>query len=145
MVCPVQPLYLGHQSAVKALLSPRENLSLHVSGVGSCANEEIESALASVGLCGFEDLPSHTLSAGQHRRVNLARLFLSQTPLWLLDEPYSNLDQEGIVMLDDILKDHLNGGGSCVMTTHGRLRPEGFELQECFMTSGRHSSAEQAA
>ena len=121
VVCPVQPLYLGHQSAVKALLSPRENLSLHVSGVGSHANEEIESALARVGLCGFEDLPSHTLSAGQHRRVNLARLFLSQTPLWLLDEPFTALDKEGIDEVQTLLASHIERGGAIIITSHQAL------------------------
>ncbi len=121
VVCPVQPLYLGHQSAVKALLSPRENLSLHVSGVGSHANEEIESALSRVGLCGFEDLPSHTLSAGQHRRVNLARLFLSQTPLWLLDEPFTALDKEGIDEVQTLLAAHIERGGAIIITSHQAL------------------------
>jgi heme exporter protein A len=121
VICSVLPLYLGHQSAVKALLSPRENLSLHVSGVGSYANEEIESALSRVGLCGFEDLPSHTLSAGQHRRVNLARLFLSQTPLWLLDEPFTALDKEGIDGVQTLLASHIERGGAIIITSHQAL------------------------
>ena len=71
-------LYLGHQPAVKALLSPRENLAWHVAGEGNYPDGQIEAALDKVGLCGYEDVPSHALSAGQHRRVNLARLFLSE-------------------------------------------------------------------
>jgi heme exporter protein A len=121
VVCAVLPLYLGHQSAVKALLSPRENLALHVSGVGTHANAEIESALARVGLSGFEDLPSHTLSAGQHRRVNLARLFLSQTPLWLLDEPFAALDKGGIDEVQTLLESHVEMGGAIVITSHQAL------------------------
>lgn len=138
VVCPVQPLYLGHQSAVKALLSPRENLSLHVSGVGSCANEEIESALARVGLCGFEDLPSHTLSAGQHRRVNLARLFLSQTPLWLLDEPFTALDKEGIDEVQTLLASHIERGGAIIITSHQALAVN-CEIHSLNLNSGSNT------
>jgi heme exporter protein A len=138
VVCPVQPLYLGHQSAVKALLSPRENLSLHVSGVGSYANEEIESALARVGLCGFEDLPSHTLSAGQHRRVNLARLFLSQTPLWLLDEPFTALDKEGIDEVQTLLASHIESGGAIIITSHQALAVN-CEIHSLNLNSGSNT------
>jgi heme exporter protein A len=138
VVCPVQPLYLGHQSAVKALLSPRENLSLHVSGVGSYANEEIDSALARVGLCGFEDLPSHTLSAGQHRRVNLARLFLSQTPLWLLDEPFTALDKEGIDGVQTLLASHIERGGAIIITSHQALAVN-CEIHSLNLNSGSNT------
>ena len=117
----VLPLYLGHQPAVKALLSARENLALHVSGMGSSTNTEIETALGLVGLCGYEDFPSHTLSAGQQRRVNLARLFLSQTPLWLLDEPFTALDKEGIDEVQARLTSHVEAGGALVITSHQSL------------------------
>ena len=64
--------------------------------VRALRDEQIEAALASVGLYGYEDVPSHTLSAGQHRRVNLARLYLSECPLWLLDEPFTAIDKAGV-------------------------------------------------
>jgi heme exporter protein A len=115
-------LYLGHQAAVKALLSPRENLAWHVSGGGLYADDEIESALARVGLYGYEDVPSHTLSAGQHRRVNLARLFLSRTPLWLLDEPFTAIDKAGIDELQSLLASHVGSGGAVVITSHQTLQ-----------------------
>lgn len=114
-------LYLGHQSAVKALLTPRENLAFHVSGEGQYANEQIESALARVGLYGYEDVASHTLSAGQHRRVNLARLLLSDTPLWLLDEPFTAIDKAGVDALQVLLASHVDAGGAVVMTSHQAL------------------------
>ena len=66
-------LYLGHHSAVKGLLTPRENLAWHVSGAGDWSDADIDDALARVGLCGYEDVASHTLSAGQHRRVKQFR------------------------------------------------------------------------
>jgi heme exporter protein A len=116
------PLYLGHQAAVKALLSPRENLAWHVSGDGLYADDEIESALTRVGLYGYEDVPSHMLSAGQHRRVNLARLFLSRTPLWLLDEPFTAIDKAGIDELQSLLASHVGSGGAVVITSHQTLQ-----------------------
>ena len=115
-------LYLGHQSAVKALLTPRENLAWHVSGESTYTNAEIEQALASVGLYGYEDVPSHALSAGQHRRVNLARLYLSQSLLWLLDEPFTAIDKSGVAQLEQLLVEHVERGGAVVMTSHQLLQ-----------------------
>lgn len=118
------PLYLGHQPAVKALLTPRENLAWHVSGDGLNTDEQIESALSRVGLYGYEDVPSHTLSAGQHRRVNLARLFLSKTRLWLLDEPFTAIDKAGVEELQSLLASHVDAGGAVVLTSHQTLQVE---------------------
>lgn len=115
-------LYLGHQSAVKALLTPRENLALHVSGEDCYDDARIEAALAGVGLYGYEDVPSHTLSAGQHRRVNLARLLLSNSPLWLLDEPFTAIDKAGVADLQALLAAHVAEGGAVVMTSHQALQ-----------------------
>lgn len=118
--CPL--LYLGHQSAVKALLTPRENLAWHVAGESVHADAEIEDALSRVGLYGYEDVPSHALSAGQHRRVNLARLYLSRSALWLLDEPFTAIDKGGVAELEKLLVEHVQRGGAVVMTSHQPLR-----------------------
>jgi heme exporter protein A len=118
----VPQLYLGHQSAVKALLSPRENLALHVSGEGQFTDEQIVAALERVGLFGYEDVPNNTLSAGQQRRVNLARLYLSNAPLWLLDEPFTAIDKAGVEELQALLTTHIEGGGAVVMTSHQALQ-----------------------
>lgn len=115
-------LYLGHQSAVKALLTPRENLAWHVAGEASHSDAGIERALASVGLYGYEDVPSMTLSAGQHRRVNLARLYLSTSPLWLLDEPFTAIDKGGVAELEQLLVSHVDRGGAVIMTSHQPLQ-----------------------
>ena len=115
-------LYLGHLSGVKALLTPRENLAWHVSGEGTYSDTEIEAALAQVGLYGYEDVPSHSLSAGQHRRVNLARLYLSCSPLWLLDEPFTAIDKQGVAELEALFVRHVEGGGGVVMTSHQPLQ-----------------------
>ncbi len=115
-------LYLGHQAGVKALLTPRENLAWHVGGEGSYTDAAIEDALQRVGLYGYEDVPSHALSAGQHRRVNLARLYLSASPLWLLDEPFTAIDKQGVLDLEALLVQHVEYGGAVVMTSHQALQ-----------------------
>ena len=132
--CPL--LYLGHHPAVKALLTPRENLAWHVSGECVFGDRQIEDALARVGLYGYEDVPSHALSAGQHRRVNLARLYLSQCPLWLLDEPFTAIDKGGVAELEALLVEHIERGGAVVMTSHQVLRVA-CEVQVISLARGR--------
>jgi heme exporter protein A len=72
-----------------------------------------------VGLGGYQDAAVRTLSAGQKKRLGLARLWLSPAPLWLLDEPYANLDLDGITLVNRMLLAHLRGGGAALITTHG--------------------------
>jgi heme exporter protein A len=117
----VPMLYLGHQSAVKGMLTPRENLAWHVSGEGQYSAAAIEAALQKVGLFGYEDVYSHALSAGQHRRVNLARLYLSASPLWLLDEPFTAIDVDGVAALEALKVEHVKKGGAVVLTSHQSL------------------------
>ena len=114
-------LYLGHHSAVKDMLSPRENLAWSVSGRGQYSIAEIDRALDKVGLYGYEDVPSHALSAGQHRRVNLARLYLSDCPLWLLDEPFTAIDKAGVKSLEELFVAHVKRGGAIMLTSHQAL------------------------
>jgi heme exporter protein A len=128
-------LYLGHHAGVKALLTPRENLSWHVGGEGDYSNGQIEDALAKVGLYGYEDVPSHALSAGQHRRVNLARLYLSQSPLWVLDEPFTAIDKSGVLELETLLVEHVERGGAVVMTSHQTLQVK-YEVRFLSLVEG---------
>jgi heme exporter protein A len=128
-------LYLGHQPGVKALLTPRENLAWHVAGEGEYSNGQIETALAKVGLYGYEDVPSHALSAGQHRRVNLARLYLSHCPLWLLDEPFTAIDKTGVLELEALLVRHVEAGGAVVMTSHQALQVS-YEIRYLNLVEG---------
>ena len=135
------PLYAGHNPAIKDDLSVEENIRFWMRFMGTrkqeLGPELLQQVIDEIGLTPVAKQEGRTLSAGQRKRCSLARLLFCDEALWLLDEPYSNLDPEGIEMLDRILKEHLNGGGSCIMTTHGSLRPEGFELQECLLVSGR--------
>jgi len=110
-------LYLGHQTGVKTALTPRENLAwlrpLHPN-----AGQDTTLALAAVGLAGLEDVPCHTLSAGQLRRVALARLYLSAATLWILDEPFTAIDRDGVSKLETLIQNHARRGGAVVITTH---------------------------
>ena len=89
-----------------------------------------------VGLTRVSEQLARTLSAGQRKRCALARLLLSNTQLWLLDEPYSNLDMEGVELVDQMLLKHLEAGGACVLATHGAHRPEWERSQDCHLVSG---------
>jgi heme exporter protein A len=139
-----QPLYAGHNPAIKDDLSVEENIRFWMKFMGTrksdLDDELCEQVIEEIGLTPVALQEGRTLSAGQRKRCSLARLLFCDETVWLLDEPYSNLDRAGIEMLDRILKTHLDAGGACVMTTHGSLRPEGFELQECHMISGRESA-----
>lgn len=111
--------YLGHLPALKADLSALENLAFLCGLHGQRPSQSSEGAMAVVGLSGFEDAPARQLSAGQKKRLSLARLWLSAAPLWLLDEPYANLDLAGIELVNRMVQAHLREGGAALVTTHG--------------------------
>ncbi len=110
-------LYLGHKPGVKQLLTARENLSWFCSAHDVC-DAGIEQALAQVGLYGYEDVQCQNMSAGQQRRVSLARLYLSKAALWLLDEPFTAIDREGVKQLSEVLMRRVEAGGAILMTSH---------------------------
>ncbi len=117
-------LYIGHKTGVKLQLTARENLAWLYPGPGS--QIQIEEALAAMRLAGYEDRPCYTLSAGQQQRVALSRLLLSDAPLWLLDEPFTAIDKDGVEMLEGLLEKHARHGGAVVLTTHHTLGCEGM-------------------
>ena len=119
-----QLLYLGHHAGNKAALSPRENLQWHMAVNGLSNGKLISDALDKVGLIGFEDTPCYMLSAGQQRRVGLARLFITETPLWVLDEPFTAIDKKGVAELEGWIQQHSASGGSVLLTTHHELTIE---------------------
>lgn len=114
-------LYLGHQPGVKAQLTPEENLSWYAALYPGLLVDQIPQALDRVGLAGFEDVPCHMLSAGQNRRVGLARLYMNTLPLWILDEPFTAIDKAGVAAQERWLAQHVAAGGSVVLTTHHDL------------------------
>ena len=114
----VDVLYTGHSAALKGAMTPRQNLKYHPSGLCTPRDNEIDEALAAVGLADYEDALTARLSAGQKRRVALARLFLPSGRLWLLDEPFTALDVAGVEVLEQRFKAHAQAGGAVVFTSH---------------------------
>lgn len=111
--------YLGHLAGLKDELTPLENLQLALALEGHRVSEaDAMAALATMGLAGREDLPARYLSAGQKRRVLLARLLLRQAALWILDEPFNALDRAAVDLLGVLLESHLERGGMAVLTSH---------------------------
>lgn len=114
--------YLGHQNAIKDELSAMENIQMSASLHGTrVSEEEAYGALVRVGLGDKVDLQTKVLSQGQRRRVALARLCLSGSALWLLDEPLAALDTDGVTLVETLLDTHLSRGGMAVVTTHQPL------------------------
>ena len=113
-----QAHYLGHLDALKPALSVAENLKFWSGFLGGTA-DAIDTALAAVGLEGLKDLPAAYLSAGQRRRLSIARLVAVQRPLWLLDEPMSALDAAAQLGLAGFMRAHLAAGGLILAATHG--------------------------
>jgi heme exporter protein A len=117
-----QLLYIGHGAGIKAGLSPLENLRWSSALRGFQDNEtQIREALCKVGLRGFEDQACYSLSAGQQRRVNLARLFCIPAQLWILDEPFTAIDQRGVSEIETWIGEFADAGGAVLLTTHHRL------------------------
>lgn len=121
-------LWLGHAAGIKGLLTAEENLAWLCALHQPAERAAIWQALEAVGLRGFEDVPCHTLSAGQQRRVGLARLYLPAPPLWILDEPFTALDKAAVAQLEAHLAEHCRQGGLVVLTTHHTLalKPDGY-------------------
>ena len=111
--------FIGHKAGLKSELSPLANLRHLQSLAATPATEErLLQVLAGVGLAGHEQLAVARLSAGQQRRVALARLWLSKAPLWLLDEPFTALDKKAVAGLCKHFATHLAAGGAIVMASH---------------------------
>jgi heme exporter protein A len=131
-----QAHYLGHQDALKPALSVRENLDFWAEFLGGAAGQtraghspeegsSARAALTAVGLDGLAHLPAAYLSAGQRRRLSLARLVAVERPIWLLDEPTSALDTTAQATLAGLMRSHLAGGGLILAATHGPIGLDG--------------------
>ncbi|MBV9560121.1 MAG: heme ABC exporter ATP-binding protein CcmA [Bradyrhizobium sp.] len=128
LTLPEQAHYLGHRDALKPALSVAENLAFWRDFLGGeCV--DAAGSLAAVGIEHAAHLPAAYLSAGQRRRLSLARLIAVRRPLWLLDEPTAALDAAGQALFAGLMRDHLARGGLIIAATHGPLGVEGRELR----------------
>lgn len=117
-------LYIGHQAGIKLSLTPLENLAFYQAAAGAARDERaIWLALEQAGLAGYEDVTAAGLSSGQQRRIAMARLWLSPASLWLLDEPFSALDKDGIARVQAKLAAHSAAQGLVVFSNH-QVLPE---------------------
>ncbi|WFB47368.1 cytochrome c biogenesis heme-transporting ATPase CcmA [Vibrio coralliilyticus] len=125
-------LFLGHQTGVKRELTAYENLRfyLNIHSRNPVVKETIYSALMKVGLVGREDVPVAQLSAGQQRRVALARLWLSDHKLWILDEPLTAIDKQGVKVLESLFLSHAEDGGIVILTTHQDMFADNRKLRK---------------
>lgn len=113
------PLFIGHKAGIKLELSALENIAWQqqLDGVQADAWQLLDD----IGLLGLEDVPAQQLSAGQQRRIALTRLWYSPAQVWLLDEPFTSLDKQGIAMLEARIQQHVENGGAAVLTSHQAL------------------------
>jgi heme exporter protein A len=122
--------YLGHLSGVKDDLTALENLLISSALAGTEIEEsKAHDALQKMGLGGRERLPAKVLSQGQRRRVNLARLLVCDTVLWILDEPLTALDAAAVKLMQGVMERHLEKGGMIVMTTHQEIEIAAAAIQ----------------
>jgi heme exporter protein A len=128
-------LYLGHHNAIKDELNALENLQISAGLAGiELGEKEAVAALRRMGLKGREHLPVKVLSQGQRRRAALARMLVSEAPLWVLDEPLTALDVGAVGLIQELLGEHLARDGMVIFTTHQPLVVEGVELRRLVLS-----------
>ena len=133
-----RPAFIGHSNALKDELSAFEALRFIDSLRGAApTRERVVQALGRFGLAGKAGATVRSLSQGQRRKVALSRLWLDDTAIWLLDEPYDALDSAGIAVLDEALGAHLQRGGSLIMTSHQNVTLAGVQVVEMRAEAGR--------
>lgn len=113
--------YLGHLNSLKADLTAHENLRFLAGLRQALSPQDIDAALDRVGILSRRDLQARSLSAGQKRRLALARLLLADATLWILDEPVTNLDTAGIALVEELITEHVTRGGLALAAAHQRL------------------------
>ena len=120
--------YVGHRDGVKLDLTPLENLTMAQALGRPKTSITLEGALEQVDLGGFEDVPTRNLSAGQQRRLGLARLLVTTSQLWILDEPFTSLDRHGIEVVEALLDAHLASDGMLALTSHHTINLQSAQV-----------------
>ena len=122
--------YVGHQNGIKAELTPAENLAFSVALYNTLEGATPEQALKEFGLYGYEDTPVSKLSSGQKRRVALSRLLLTKAHLWILDEPYTSVDNKGRQFIAEVIARHLKEGGMLIIVSHEPVDVPAIEIKK---------------
>ena len=120
--------YVGHLDGIKKELTVLENLRL-AQALSQAGKLTIQQALDKVRLSGYEDTLIQALSAGQKRRLSLARLLITHNILWILDEPFTSLDKQGIVLVETLMVEHCANGGMMVLTSHHDINLQSVDIQ----------------
>ena len=120
--------YVGHLDGVKKELTVLENLKVSLA-LGRSGQYSIGQALTKVHLAGYDDVLVQALSAGQKRRLSLARLLITQNIVWILDEPFTSLDKQGIALIETLMSEHCANGGMIVLTSHHDIELHGVDVQ----------------
>jgi len=120
--------YVGHLDGVKKELTVLENLKVSLA-LGRPGQYTIQQALNKVHLVNYDDVLVQALSAGQKRRLSLARLLITQNIVWILDEPFTSLDRQGIMLIESLLSEHCAKGGMIVLTSHHDIDLHGVDVQ----------------
>lgn len=123
-----QMAYVGHLDGVKKELTVLENLKMSLA-LSSSGQYSINEALSKVHLAGYDDVLVQALSAGQKRRLSLARLLITENVLWILDEPFTSLDKHGIALIETLMTEHCANGGMIVLTSHHDIDLHDVDVQ----------------
>lgn len=137
--------FVGHLNAVKASLTVAENLAFWADFLGAApgrpATDAVEAAMERLTLVDLADIPAGYLSAGQRRRLGLARLLVAKRPIWLLDEPTVSLDAASRAIVDQLVAGHIKSGGMAIVATHLPLAVEGIRSLELVAPRAPHDEA----
>jgi heme exporter protein A len=125
--------YVGHLDGVKKELTVLENLKVSLA-LGRSGQYSIQQALTKVHLADYDDVLVQALSAGQKRRLSLARLLITENIVWILDEPFTSLDKQGIALIEILMSEHCTSGGMIVLTSHHDIDLHGVDVQRILLS-----------
>ena len=125
--------YVGHLDGVKKELTVLENLKVSLA-LGRSGQYSIQQALTKVHLADYDDVLVQALSAGQKRRLSLARLLITENIVWILDEPFTSLDKQGIALIETLMSEHCASGGMIVLTSHHDIDLHGVDVQRILLS-----------
>lgn len=126
--------YVGHLDGIKKELTVIENLKMSLA-LSQTGRYSIVQALAKVNLAGYDHALVQSLSAGQKRRLSLARLLITKKSLWVLDEPFTSIDKEGIKLIESLMHEHIVNGGMIILTSHHDLNLAEADVQKINLSS----------